>query len=185
MPRRRHQPPTFMLGGMMRAMGAVPGTAMPPPRGAPPAVYPIQVTEAQKALAPVPLNDRFPIVVGQQLSFSYLASCMRLATSGYPMQLVDLLNELLESDPHQLSVATKRNVSVSNGRLELTAPKLPKGHPDTDKAKEILEFCQADIERIPDFTAALCSLLWAVHYALAASEIFWNRDAKGGWHIDR
>ena len=73
-----------------------PGTSMPPTKGAPAAVYPIAVNQAQRAIAPQPLSDRYPVVVGQSLSLSYIASVFRLATTGYRQQYVDLLNELLD-----------------------------------------------------------------------------------------
>jgi phage gp29-like protein len=161
------------------------GTAMPPARGAPAAVYPIAVNEEQRALAPVPINDRFPLVVGQSLSASYIASCFRLATTGYRLQYVDLLNELLEQDAHLFSVLQKRILSTANGRLEIVPAKLSKGHKDYDRAKKAAEYCQAEIDRIPDMAQTVAGLLWGIYYGLSASEIFWNRDSKNGWRIDR
>lgn len=170
--------------GPEASVGVPTGIAQPPRKGAPAAVAPISVTEEQRALAPWPLNDRFPFITGQQLSASYVSSVFRLCTTGYRLQYVDLLNELLEQDPNLFSVFLKRIVSTANGRFEITPAKLPKDHPDTDEAKKIAEFCQSEFNRIPDLCATNLSLLWSIYHGLSASEIFWDRVGKE-WHIDR
>lgn len=177
--------PIHILRGADWAMRGQPtGTAQPPNRGAPAPVYPISVNEAQRALAPVPIVDRFPFVVGQSLSATYAAATYRLATTGYRQQYVDLLDELLELDPQLQSVLGKRITSSANGRLEIVPAKLPKGHKDADRAKRIAEDCQTRVDRIPDLTQTIASQLWAVYNGLTASEIFWNRNSDG-WSVDR
>jgi 8-oxo-dGTP diphosphatase len=161
-----------------------PGTSRPPESGAPPPVYPISVNVRQRALAPVPINDRFPFVIGQSLTASYVSSAFRLCTTGYRLQYVDLLNELLEQDAHLFSVLTKRIFSTANGRLEIEPAKLPKDHKDTEKAAELAEYVQQEVDRIPDLAQNLAALVWAIYTGLAASEIFWTKDSDG-WHVDR
>lgn len=158
---------------------------MPRAAGAPPAVYPISVRPQKTALAPVPINDRFPIVVGQSLSLSYVASCFRLATTGYRQQYVDLLNELLEQDPHLYSVVQKRILSTANGRVEIVAAEVDKENEnDRARAEEIRAFVAKDIQRIPDLAQNLAALMWGVYYSISASEIHWTRDSDG-WHPER
>ena len=161
-----------------------PGEAMPPSKGAPPAVFPIAVNPAPNAFAPAPINDRFPLVIGQQLTLSYIASVFRLATTGYRQQLVDLLNELLEQDAHLFSVVSKRITSSAVGRVAITPCKLPDDHPDRQDAEDLANFVENELDRIPDLTRSLAELLWAVYYGLSAQEIYWTRDSDG-WHIER
>ena len=172
--------------GSRRLLRAKPasGTEIPPADKLATAVWPIAVTAAQQALAPTPINDRFPIVVGQSLNASYISQCYRLATTGYLQQYVDLANEMLEQDPTLFSVVQKRIMATANGRMELTDPGLPLSDKDAGISKKILEACQTEVSRIPDLTQALQAQLWAIYYALGAEEIFWNRDSTG-WHIDR
>lgn len=162
----------------------LPGGDMPPSKGSPPPAYPITVDPKQRAVAPVPINDRFPLVVGQSLSVSYIASTARLATTGYRLQWVDLLNELLEQDPHLYAVVQKRILSTANGRFEIVALELDEDDPNAEAANELAEFVRTEVARIPDLTQSLASLMWAVYYGLSACEIFWTRDADG-WHVER
>lgn len=164
--------------------GGNPGIARPPRRGAPPPVYPITVDRQQKALAPVPLVDRYPLVIGQGLSAGYLASVYRLATTGYRQQYVDLQNELLEQDAHLFSVVQKRILSTANGAIEIQPPYLPKGHKDAEQARKIADDVQARIDRIANRTESIAALLWAVYYGLAGAENFWTHN-KFGWSVDR
>lgn len=174
----------IVRGGMVSLAGTPSGTDRPPTAGAPAPVYPIAVDREKNTLAPAPLVDRYPFVVGQSLNATYLASVFRLCTTGYRQQFVDLLNELLEMDAHLFSVLQKRILSTANGRIEITPAKLPKGHADYERAKKIADDCQTRIDRIPDMTQTIQGLLWAIYNGLSASEIFWNRDGKG-WGIDR
>jgi len=160
------------------------GTAMPPVAGAPSPLPPIATNPEQQALSPWPVNDRFPIVIGQGLNFTYLSSVFRLASTGYRQQLVDLFNELLETDTHLLSVVSKRILSVANGRVEIVPVDLPEDHPDFEKAKKLAAFVQSEVDRVPDLTQKLQSLLWAIYTGVAACEIFWTRDSDG-WHVER
>lgn len=167
-----------------QAMARVPGTDMPPRKGAPPATPPIRTAPDQNAIAPWPLVDRYPLVQGQALNLSYVSSCFRLATTGYRMQYVDLLDELLEQDPHLFSVLQKRILSTANGRLEVVPAELPAGDPEAQLAKEVAGLVRTEIGRIPELSKQLAALLWALYYGLSAAEIFWTRDT-GGWHVER
>ncbi|HSY22327.1 MAG TPA: DUF935 family protein [Polyangiaceae bacterium] len=161
-----------------------PGTAMPPSKGAPPPVPPIAVTSASRPLAPIPINDRYPVVIGHRLTLEYVSSVFRLATTGYRQQFVDLLNELLEQDPHLFSVLSKRIMSTANGRVDIIPAQLPDDDRERDAADELAQFVQREIGRIPNFTERLAELLWGLYHGLSAQEIFWTRDSDG-WHVER
>ena len=156
----------------------------PPRKGAPPSRYPVDVdpSDPQRPLAPVAVNERYPIVIGQGLTLSYVASTFRLCTTGYRQQYVDLLDELLEQDPHLFSVVQKRILSVANGRLEIYPAEIEPNDSRTKRAKEIADFVRNDIRRIPDLTQNLAALLWGGYYGVSCAEKLWSRDSDG-WHI--
>jgi phage gp29-like protein len=155
--------------------------SLPPKEGFPRPSFPIAVAQQEdnSQLSPPPLVDRYPTVVGGQLSFNYVATVARLATTGYRQQAVDLWRELLEQDPHLSAVMQKRILSVANGKLEF----LP-ADPDYELAQSACDMVKKEVARIPDLTQALVTLLWALYYAVQASEIIWTRDADG-WHVVR
>ena len=158
--------------------------AMPPTKGAPQANFPIGIDRDSRPLAPAPLADRFPLVVGQSLSIAYLSQVLRLCTVGYRLQFVDLLNELLEHDPHLFSVVQKRILATANGRIEIVSAITDPTHKDFDRAAKVAELVQSEIDRIPNRTQVLAALLWGIYYGLSAAEIFWSREGAK-WHVDR
>ena len=164
--------------------GSAPGTAMPPGVGAPLATPPIQTRKDQNAVAPWPLVDRYPLVIGTRLTAGYLAQVFLMALTGYRMQLVDLLDELLEMDGHLYSVIEKRILSTANGRIEIKAADIPENHPDFELAREVAEMVQAEVKRIKNLTQSVATLLWGIYYGISAAEIFWTRDADG-MHVER
>jgi phage gp29-like protein len=135
-----------------------------------------------KAFAPWPHIDRFPIIIGSNITFQYLAACMRNALSGYRQEYVDLLNELLDHEPHTFSQAFKRVVSVAGGAFEVSAIDA-----DDPRAVEICEAYKREHERIPRRTRAMARLAWAMFYGVTAEEILWERSTqpedKVRWHI--
>lgn len=172
------------LAQMQQAVADGP-SIIPPKAGAPPARYPVAVQPHDRALAPVPINDRFPIVVGQSLNLSYAANVFRLCTTGYRQQYVDFLNELIEHDPHLYAVLQKRVLGVATGRVEVTACDLEEDHEDYDRAEEIADEFRLEVEQLPDLTMTLAGLLWGgLYYGLSTCENHWTRDADG-WHIQR
>jgi phage gp29-like protein len=161
-----------------------PGALRPPTNGAPPATPPIETRPDQNAVAPWPLNDRYPLIIGVHLTEGYLASVFRLAITGYRQQFVDLLDELLEHDPHVFSVLQKRIISTANGRMEVRPFEIAEDDPDYQIAQDAAAMVQSEIDRIPNLTQSIASLLWGLYYGVSASEIMWSRDSDG-WHIDR
>lgn len=133
------------------------------------------------ALAPAPQIDKFPVIIGSNLTLSYAASAMRLSLSGFRMQQVDLLGELLDHEPHTFSVVSKRVLGVAGGRLEIVPPKLPANDPAVPKATEIRDFIERQFNGIPKRTQTFASLLWALYYGLGAGENFYKRGM--GWEL--
>jgi phage gp29-like protein len=127
-------------------------------------------------LAPFPLVDRYPTVLGSSLTFQTISSLMRLCTTGYRREYVDLLDELLEREPHGFAVLAKRILVVAGARLEITHADIPEDDARFERAKEIAEFVNECIEGIADLEQSLAALQWAVYYGVAAAEIGWTRE---------
>lgn len=136
------------------------------------------------SLAPPPQVDRYPVVIGPGLSLAYISAIFRLSTSGYRQQYVDLLDEMLEKDPHAYSVVAKRANGVAGGRFELEAAKFDAKSNDEKKAQEVLKVVQSQIDAIPDFSTHLTSLSWGVFWGIAGLENHWVRDGNG-WQLER
>lgn len=125
----------------------------------------------EEILAPWPATDKQSIaVIGPGLSLSYISAIFRLSLLGYRQQYVDLLDELLEKEPHGFSVVSKRVLAVGDGDIHLTAAD------DSRKAKTIAEACTATIRNIPNLSQHLSALSWASYYALSGCENHWRRD---------
>lgn len=127
-------------------------------------------------MAPAPLIDKFPVIIGQNVSLTYAASASRLALSGYRYQLVDLLDELLDHDPHTFSVLSKRILSVAGARVEVSPSS------DDDLAVSVADMVREQLEGIPKRTQAFAQLLWALYYGISAQEILWAREQRH-WRI--
>jgi len=139
--------------------------------------------DLERTVAPWPQIDRWPILLGSNLTFQYLASVRRLCQQGYRQQYVDVLNELLEKDPHAYAVLAQRILAVSGGSVEITAAELPEDANDAekDRAKEIRSLVEQRIQAIPALSQALFALLWGIYYGLTAAEIQWDRRNDGWW----
>ena len=134
-----------------------------------------------QGLAPWPALDKGQgqIVIGAGLSLSYISSIFRLSMLGYRQQYVDLLDELLEKEPHGFSVLQKRVLSVATGELQLRASI------DGDaKAEEICKACTEMVNAIPDLSQHLGALAWATYYAVTGTETHWQRDGRT-WFPER
>ena len=134
-------------------------------------------------IARPPAVDKFPIVIGGNLTAQYLTSTYRLATSGWRYQWVDVFNELIEHDPHARAVCRQRVLSTAGGRIEINAAKLPKNHPQLDLASRIAEDFEYEFSSIPALTQAIGRLNWGVVYGVTGSEIQWELKDKR-WGIE-
>lgn len=134
--------------------------------------------DVAEQLAPPPVIDRYPILIGQNLSMQYAASCARLCITGYRREWVDLLDELIQREPHGFAVVSQRILSVAGGRLEVSAAECEAGTPDAALAAEAAVLVERQIKALPDLQASLAHLLWSLYYGVAASEILWERDGS-------
>lgn len=134
-------------------------------------------------VAPFPQADKFPIVIGQGLTLSYLSSAFRLCNSGYRLQFVDVLNELMEKDPHAYSVVSKRVLTVGSGRLDVIAPDTTTPE-DRDLAAEVAQYVKTELAGIPNLRQTQALLAWAVYYGVGAHEIIWGYRDDGDLHIN-
>ncbi len=145
--------------------------------------------EQPALLAPPPVVDRWPILIGQNLSLAYLTNTYMLATQGWRWQWVDVVNELLEHDPHARGVCRQRFLPVVAARLEVLPAELPEGAEQSDKdlAKKVADEVRRQIKGIPAWTQALGRLVWGIGYGMSAAESEWCRDtgsmAPKGWEV--
>jgi phage gp29-like protein len=137
---------------------------------------PVRDEREQRLVAPPPMVDRNPLVIGSGMTLAYISSTMRMATDGYREAFVDLLDELLERDPHGYSVLSKRVLAVAGGRVEIVAAVTEEKSADFAMAGEIASFVQAQFDALEDLPTTIASLLWGLYYGLAACEVEWERD---------
>lgn len=130
------------------------------------------------SLAPWPSIDRWPTIIGSNLTLSYLSSVYRSAQTGYRREYVDVLDELIERDPHAFAVVSQRIIGVASGRLTM----IPARCDDSEKerAKEIADDCEQALHGIEQRSQALSGLLGAIFYGVSAAEINWSVDG-GKW----
>jgi phage gp29-like protein len=125
--------------------------------------------------APWPLIDRYPTVLGSQITLTTVASVMRLATTGYRQQWVDLQDELIERDGHAFSCVTQRIATVSGARLVITPTKVD----DKDArgrriAEENANFTRACFHGIRAMKKSIREILWGLYYGVSSSEVDWK-----------
>lgn len=140
--------------------------------------------DPSRSLAPRPLIDKYPIIVGAGLTFAYLAAVQRIALTGYRMQYVDLMREILERDPNLYANVWKTILGIANGRLEITPVKLPAGDPDTERAKTIADDVARRVERIRGLKQSIANLGWGAFYGVALAENHYAKDRRdGSWLV--
>lgn len=133
--------------------------------------------QRRAVLAPPPLIDRYPTLVGTNLTLTYLASVYRLALTGYRREYVDALGEILDRDPHLLAVMVQRVFTVAGGRISITP-----SDPTNRKAKKIAQEVDKRIRLIPDLAQSLATLLFSgLFYGIGACEIAWRYDKSSWW----
>lgn len=153
------------------------------PRNQPAGLAPVaNVNGGEGVLAPWPLIDRYPTILGSRISIAYISAVFRMCLAGYRQQYVDLLDELLVGEPHGYAVLQHRFNTTAGGRLEVTPASLPKGHPDTEEAKRIADDISAQIDSIPERQKALNRLLWGLYYGVSGAENIWDLGPDG-WRV--
>lgn len=137
---------------------------------------------AKEPLAPWPAIDRFPTVIGAGLTLGYISSVFRLCLTGYRQQYVDLLDELLEKDPHAFAVIQKRVLAVGQGKVTFTPPEgLEAG--EKEIAEECAAWVQGEWNGIPSTRTAVTQLAWGLYYAVAALEKMCVRNPDGSLSV--
>lgn len=131
-------------------------------------------------LAPQPAIDKMPIQYGSAITLSYIGAAMRLALQGYRMQFVDVLDELLDLEPHGCAVIRKRIEVIAGARLEFTPADVKDN--EKDRAKDICEMVRRQVDAIPYRTEHFDTLLWAYFYGLVGEEMLWRRE-EGEWRV--
>lgn len=146
------------------------------------AIPPLPPEPEARLLAPPPQIDKYPIIIGQNLTGQAVSSAYRLGITGWRYQFVDVINELLEQDPGTRGVLRQRLLGVSCGREQIDAPQLPESMAaEQDLAKRIRDHWAWEYEGIPFKTQALGQLDWAVVYGVSGAEIQW--DKQDTWRI--
>lgn len=130
-------------------------------------------------IAPWPVVDKYPRVLGSSVSLQTISALFRLAQTGYRTEYVDLLDELLEREPHGYAVLAQRILNVASAALEVIAAEV-EDDADQKKADEIADRVNAVIRGIPDLQQSIAWLLWALYYGISGLEIAWER-ADGDW----
>lgn len=158
------------------------------PRPTPPA-GPVTVANTNNGpavIAPWPLIDRYPTILGDRISIGYIGAVIRQCMSGYRQQWVDLLEELLVGEPHGYAVLEHRFNTVSGGRLDITPPELRpingEPNPETDEAKLIADDIASVVDAIPDRQKALNRLAWGLYYGVSGAENIYEYRADG-WRV--
>lgn len=130
-------------------------------------------------LAPWPVQDRYPVVLGSNLTLAALSSAQRLATSGYRLQYVDAITELRERDAHVVSVHTQRALGVTAQPITVTPCECDES--ERDEAANLARLVQRGLDNISDFGTAKRRLHSIGLYAgVAAEEITWSVH-NGEW----
>lgn len=136
-----------------------------------------------EALAPWPLIDRYPIIIGQGLSLGYIGQIFRLCLTGFRREYVDLLDELLEKEPHGYAVLAKRIETIACAKMEIVPPEELEGA-DAKLAEEYAQCSREQILSLPSLTQRLASLMWAEYYSVGALETMWEREGSGWSAVD-
>lgn len=143
---------------------------------------PIPIGEApQELVAPAPIIDKYPVVLGNGLTGQNVSAAMRLCTQGWRYQFVDILNELLECSWNARGVVRARITGVANGRHEIL-PGVKKKSPDYQQALEIADEYSEQFLAIPRLTQHTGQLVWGDIYGESGMENIW--DVNGSkWEI--
>lgn len=135
-------------------------------------------------LAPAPLIDRYPQVLGSNLNHAYISAAFRSCSQGYRQQYVDVLDELLEREPHGYAVLAQRILMTAGARRSVKAAKTEASSPDEALAEEARCLVERQLDSIPFLTQHFAYLLWSLYYGPVAAEILWEPQSHGcAWWI--
>ena len=145
-----------------------------------------EATRRAPPMAPWPQIDKYPFVLGSNVTLAYLSNVYRLATTGYRQQYVDALDELIERDPHAYAVVAQRVLAIAGGRLEVIPAKTKPGTPEEKRAKEIAEGVEWQFDALRGLEQTFSQLAWAVYYGPTAAENMWAPCSRPGiaWRVE-
>lgn len=126
-------------------------------------------------VAPWPLIDRYPTVLGSNLTHAFISAALRAATQGYRQQLVDVLDELLEREPTGYALLAQRVLMVAGARRHVKPAEAEPGSPDEVLALQAAKLVEAQLAAIPHLTQHIAALAWAIYYGPVALEVLWDR----------
>jgi len=155
-------------------------------------------------MSPWPNTDRFPIILGSQLTFQYIGATKRQARFGYRLQWVDLLDELIERDLSAIGNLTGRILATAGGRIQVVSaatrfPLTDLGEAERARveairqaaglsaslptmsdderilADQIAAHVQQQIDGLPRKPQTLAQQLWAIYFGVTANELLWTR----------
>lgn len=156
------------------------------------------------AMAPWPQVDRYPIRLGNRLTFDYIGAASRIAMTGYRQQWVDLLRELVLRDPSAIGNLSARILATAGGRVRVVSAGATFSSDDRGKAEQervatirqaaglapylpnltdeervladqIAAHVQRQIDNIPRKPQTIAQQLWAIFYGVSGNELLWTR----------
>jgi hypothetical protein len=159
---------------------------------------------APDVMAPWPNVDRYPIIIGSNLTFPYISACQRQALFGYRLQWIDLLRELIRRDPSAYGNLTARILASAGGRIQVVSAAkqfpatelgeaerarvqairqragLPSELPSMTEderilADQIAAHVQHQIDGLPRKPQTLAQQLWSIYYGPCGNELLWGR----------
>lgn len=142
--------------------------------------------DIDRAIAPPPAVDRYPIIIGKNLTLERISSIMRTCTMGYRQPYCDLLNELIERDPHAFGGCFKLVAAIANAAYRVIPADLGDDPSDPDKAlaSEIANDLHGRLTAIEDLSSVLANLAWGIVYGVGGGELMYALDDEG-WSIKR
>lgn len=147
-----------------------------------PVIPAVPLEKPQGLIARPPQIDKYPVVIGQNLTGQYVSAALRLCTQGWRYGFVDLLNELLECDPDARGPVRARVLGSANGRHEVLPADLKQDDTDYNQAVEIADEYGAQFKAIPRLTQRTGQLAWGAIYGVTGQEILWDLTSNG-WEI--
>lgn len=132
----------------------------------------------QQRLAPYPLIDKYPLIIGQNLSLPYLANAYRLCIQGWRYYFVDAMSELIEHDPFTRGVTRQRVLPIGGARVEVYPAKLPKGDKDCELAKTIADEVRRQLDRLPRRSESIVGLAYGAMSGMSGCETVWDKSGS-------
>lgn len=123
------------------------------------------------------VNDKYSTYPSNGLNPRRLAQILKEADQGDVMRQMELFEEIEEKDTHIFSQLQTRKLAVTG--LDWTIQ--PAGIMDIDK--EIADFVENTIKKIPRLREVMLDILDAVGKGISISEIDWELDSSGNFVI--